>query len=249
MSTNSNPYLQDVPRQPWMTDNDYAWAQQEELARVNSLRRLEYDVSTGEWALIAVKAQHPLNPDGTPGPEYIARLNAALEFANDLLDRMVSFTFMVFGGIHAGHETVTLAEAGATWLQHNGIDPEDIIVRPDVYSGNDEDDLAAQEFAQNLKYSELHVFMSAGQFDRPRFYFISTGWQPFLHPIIYLDGRPNHSSLCEFAGTYASSARSLVAGGLEKIQEATEEVRRRHAAELTAFKAEQAKQDNHPDQP
>lgn len=249
MSANSTSQLPDIPRQPWMTDNDYAWAQQEELARVNSLRRQGCEVSTGDWVLIAVKAQHPLNPDGTPGPEYTARLEAALEFANGLLDHMVSFTFMVFGGIHAGCETVTLAEAGATWLQHNGICPDDIIVRPNVYSGNDEDDLAAQEFAQNLRYSELHVFMSAGQFDRSRFYFISTGWQPFLHPIVYLDSRPNHSSLCEFAGTYASSARSMVAGGLEKIQEATEAVRKRHAEELEAFRTEQTKQDNHPNQP
>lgn len=227
----------EINRQSWMNDQQYAWAQQEEISRVNTLRRLH----DGEGKiLIAIKAQHPLNPDGTPGPEYTARLEKAL----DLMDSLIStgkypIKFMTFGGVHEGHATMTLAEAGANWLKSRGIPEGDIIIHKQIFSGNDEDDLAAQEFANNLDYSELHVVMSAGQYDRSRFYFIFTGWQPFLHPIFYLDGVPNHSSLCEFSGTYSSSARMLVENGLENVAHSAEETRQRHLAEAKAFQENQ----------
>lgn len=227
----------EINRQPWMNDQQYAWAQQEEISRVNTLRRLH----DGEGkVLIAIKAQHPLNPDGTPGPEYEARLNKALElmFTHPYYPG-AEFKFMTFGGIHEGHATMTLAEAGANWLKNNGISEDDIIICDKVFSGNDEDDLAAQEFANDFDYSELHVVMSAGQYDRSRFYFISTGWQPFLHPIVYLNSVPNHSSLCEFSGTYGSSARMLVENGLENAIHSAEETRRRHLAEAKAFQENQ----------
>lgn len=229
-----------INRQPWMNDQQYDWALQEELSRVNTLRRLH----EGEGKiLIAIKAQHPLNPDGTPGPEYTTRLNEALELMHimtELYDYHKSkFKFMTFGGIHDGHATMTLAEAGANWLKTNGIPEDSIIVHNQIFSGNDEDDLAAQEFANDADYSELHVVMSAGQYDRSRFYFMSTGWQPFLHPIPYLDGVPNHSSLCEFSGTYSSSARMLVENGLENAIHSAEETRQRHLAEAKAFQEKQ----------
>lgn len=226
-----------INRQPWMNDQQYAWAQQEEISRVNTIRRLH----DGEGkVLIAIKAQHPLNPDGTPGPEYTARLNKALELAYSLMDNgSFDIVFMTFGGIHEGCATVSLADAGASWLIANDIDRDSIIVHDQIFSGNDEDDIAAQEFANDADYSELHVVMSAGQYDRSRFYFMSTGWQPFLHPIVYLDGVPHQSSLCEFSGTYSSSARMLVENGLEKTAQSAEEIRQRHLAEAKAFQEKQ----------
>ena len=235
---NSNPDLtvHEVKRQPWMTDTDYAWAQREEISRVNTAKRYYGD---GQEALIAIKAQDPLNPDGTPGLEYTERLTTAANLIDILVEMGINYTVMTFGGVHAGSD-VTLAESGAKWLEENGVPPECIIVNDKVYSGNDEDDLAIQEFANNPKYNQLHIFLSAGQYDRTRFYCISTGWQPFLQPIVFFDAPPRHSSLCEFSGKYGSSAYSMVNNGLEKIHEATLAARKRHEDDLAAFRTQQA---------
>lgn len=154
-----------------MTDEVYEWYQLEETARQNTLTRR---LGLGRKALIAVKAQHPLNPDGTPGPEYEQRLEKALQVRDELeANGLIMADFMTFGGVHEGHEMMTLAEAGRSWLIENGVEAEAIKTCPVVYSGNDEDRLAAEEFLGNPEYSQIHVVMSAGQWERARLYYIS----------------------------------------------------------------------------
>lgn len=223
---------QEIPYQDWMDDKVHAWAQQEEEARCNSALRLAISFNQ---ALIAIKAQHPLHPDGTPGPEYQARLEAALQLKHDLETKHgTKVTMMTFGDVHEGCESTTLAKAGADWLIDRGVAPDSIIMHRKVYSGNDEDDLAAQEFANNSAYRELHVVLSAGQWERTRLYFIAMGWQPFLHPIVYLDAQPHHSSVCEIWGTWRGSINGFKQNGLEGVREEAEAIRQRHRDELAA---------------
>lgn len=228
---------EDTPRQPWMSDNVYAWYVQEEEARCNSQRRLALGYNR---ALIAVKAQHPLNPDGTPGLEYEERLAKALDLAQKLeAHNHMQVTLMTFGGVHDGCATTSLAESGANWLKDHGIDGRSIIINSTVYSGNDEDDLAAQEFANDPTYRELHIVLSAGQYERTRLYFISAGYQPFLHPVVYLDAKPHHSTVCEVWGTWPGSINDFKEGGLTKVQEAAKAIRQRHHDEFQAFQKQQ----------
>ena len=209
-----------VRRQEWMTDQVYAWACLEREARLNTLARR----NTNKDVLVAIKAQHPLHEDGTPGPEYELRLEKALEVGARLESKGWKVTYMTFGGIHEGNKYVTLADAGAAWLKSHGV--VSVITCPVVFSGNDEDRMAAEEFANGAhNYSQLHVILSAGQWDRTRLYFIFMGWQPEMHPVIYLDDDPNHSSVCELWGGWAVPA---FAEGPDAIAKATEEIRNKH---------------------
>lgn len=214
-----------VERQAWMTDEVYEWACLEEKARQNTFARL---MKQGRKALIAIKAQHPLNSDGTPGPEYEQRLEKALRVKRELEEDGLEVDFMTFGGVHSGHETITLADAGADWLMEHGVGADAIQRCPVVYSGNDEDRMAAEKFAADENYSQLHVVMSAGQWERARLYYMFCGWQPTNHAITFLDDRPNHSTVCELWGGWAVPA---FAKGVEEIRRTTEEIRQRHLNE------------------
>lgn len=185
-----------MKKQDWMSEEIYKWAILEEESRVRTLARRQ----EGEQkALIAIKAQHPLNANGTPGPEYEARLRKALKVKEDLEKDGFKVDFITFGGVHEGHKTVSLAEAGAKWLRGYGVDATTIEESPAVFSGNDEDRLAAKKFEQGT-YSQLHVVLSAGQWDRARLYFMLVGWQPEFHPVTFLDAAPNHSMVYELWG-------------------------------------------------
>ncbi|MBR2996964.1 YdcF family protein [Candidatus Saccharibacteria bacterium] len=211
-----------IIRQDWMSDEVYEWACLEEQARLNTLLR---EMGKGSKALIAIKAQHPLNADGTPGLEYKKRLEKALEVKAELEARGLEVRMMTFGGVHEGHQTMTLAEAGAAWLQKHDVPESAIIMQPMVFSGNDEDRLAAECFANDGNFRELHVVMSAGQFERARLYFIYQGWQPTIHPVTFLAAKPNHSTVCELWGPWAVPSFEK---GPEAIAEATEKIRKQH---------------------
>lgn len=209
-----------TPRQEWMSDEVYDWAVLEEEAR---LRTLVCSELGGKKALVAIKAQHPLNADGTPGPEYAQRLEEAMAVKSRLEARGLTVVFMTFGGIHEGHKTISLAEAGRQWLIEHEVSEEAIVTRPVAFSGNDEDRMAAEYF--NQEFSELHVVLSAGQWERTRLYFIFMGLQPTMHPITFLDAKPNHSTVCELWGAWAVPA---FAKGPDAIAEATDKIRKKH---------------------
>ena len=93
-----------VARQDWMTEEVYQWAVLEEQARINTLSRLRRG---GKEAIVAIKAQHPLNSDGTPGPEYEQRLQKALAVGHELEAKGLKVSYITFGGVHEGHKTGT----------------------------------------------------------------------------------------------------------------------------------------------
>lgn len=212
-------------KQDWMTDQVHEWACLEEQARLNTLGRY---YAGGKKALIAIKAQHPLNADGTPGKEYELRLKKALAVRAALEAQGLRVELATFGGVHKGCDTVTLAEAGKKWLIAHGVYAEAITAFPTVFSGNDEDRLAAEKFAEDGDYAQLHVVMSAGQWDRARFYYIFCGWQPEFHTVTFLEAKPNHSSACEM---WWPNAMPSFAKGPDAIEEATEAIRQRHREE------------------
>ena len=209
-------------KQDWMSEEIYAWYLKEESARKRTLERRN---SGGDGAMIAIKAQHPLTADGKPGPEYTARLERALLVKKMLEAEGKKVRILTFGGVHEGCEDVTLAEAGTKWLIDHGVDKKSIKPFNVVFSGNDEDRLAAEEFSRDENCTELHVVMSAGQWERCRLYFIFCGWQPEMHAITFLDQKPNHSTVCELWGSWAVPSFEK---GPEAIEKATEEVRQRH---------------------
>lgn len=208
-------------KQPWMDEATYKWACLEEKARQNSYERL---CRQGGKALIAIKAQHPLTSDGWPGPEYEKRLLKALRVAEELEERGLYVCFMTFGGVHEG-SPVALADAGRNLLIDAGVGEDMIEAVPVVFSGNDEDRMAAERFAENEDFAELHVVMSAGQWERARLYFIFCGWQPEFHAITFLEAKPNHSTVCELWGGWAIPA---FAKGPEEIERVTEQIRQKH---------------------
>ncbi len=212
-----------VIRQDWMTDEVYQWAVLEEQARINTLNRLQRN---GKNAIVAVKAQHPLNADGTPGPEYEQRLQKGLSVGLELEAKGMTVYYMTFGGVHEGHKTISLAAAGAKWLNQHGINNEMVHMLPVVFSGNDEDRMAAELFTESGdSFSQLHVIMSAGQWERSRLYFIFCGWQPTFHAITFLDAKPNHSTVCELWGAWAVPG---FAKGPAEIARITDEIRKKH---------------------
>lgn len=218
---------EEVKRQPWMSDQEFEWAQQEEKARCNTLLRKTLG---RRKAILAIKAQHPLRSDGTPGAEYTARLRKALEVKQKLEADNFQVTLMTFGGIHAGHNTISLAEAGAQWLIEHKVDPTDILIRSAIYSGNDEDDTAIVEF-ENDQYAELHIVLSAGQVARTYLFCVAMGWIPTLHAISFIDSKPHHSMVCEIWGTWPGSLNDFRNNGTKALQSATEAIRKRHLEE------------------
>lgn len=210
-------------RQSWMTDEVYDWFCKEDAARRRTLQRM---ASESKRVLVTVKAQHPLNPDGTPGKEYMMRLNEALRLKAELEAKGLEAEFVTVGGKHEG-SNVTLAEAGAKYLIAHGVREEAITQFRVIFSGNDEDRIVAEKFAHG-DYCQLHVVLSAGQWDRARLYYIFMGWQPEMHPVVFLEERPNHSMVCELWGGWGVPA---FAKGVQAIQAATEEIARRHIEE------------------
>lgn len=216
-----------LQRQDWMSNEVYEWYRLEEQARQNSLKYLQNGTKS---ALIAIKGQHPLNADGTPGKEYAMRLDEALKIKAELDSQGMTAIFMTFGGVHTGNNSVSLAEAGADYLAEHGVPEYDIIQRRSVFSGNDEDRLAAEQFKRG-EFARLYVCLSAGQWERTRLYYIYMGLQPELRPITCLEERPHHSMVCELWGAWGVPS---FAEGAEAIRQATEQIVRRHLDEANA---------------
>ncbi len=214
-----------MKRQDWMTDAVYAWDLLEEQSRLRTLKRKQL---SGNRALILVKAQDPLTiPDGKPGPEYTERLEEALAIKASLEAKGMKPRFLCVGGVH-DESGVSLAEAGRAWLLAHGVDDFDIETQEVIFSGNDEDRIAAIRFDElGDRYRELHVVLSAGQFERCRMYFIYAGWQPTMHPITFVDDDPRHHTTRELWGPWAIPA---FAEGPARIEAETEKIRQKHLA-------------------
>lgn len=220
-------------RQDWMTDRIYELVCMEAQARANTLQQKE--CGRPKKALVAIKAQHPLNSDGSPGVEYERRLKKALEVAYMLQNQGFFVHFATFGGIHVGNDSVTLAEAGRDFLKAHDkvLRDSQIHVFPEAMSGNDEDRLAT-ECLEKGEYNELHVVMSDGQYPRARLSFITLGLYPEFHPVVMLDETPHHSFVCELYGHWAVPA---FAKSTEEVQRATGEIAQKHLDEIREVEA------------
>lgn len=226
-----------IPREPWMTDADFQWVLLEARARINTEERKQ---ASPPKALIAIKAQHPLTADGKPGPEYLGRLRQALAVAKELRGSgYAAVEFMTFGGVHDG-SGVALADAGAQWLiDCADIQPEKVHRHCTVFSGNDEDRLAAEFMNEHPEFTELHVVLSVGQIPRAQLYYIWIGWQPTLHPITLTFAAPNHSFVKELWGPWAVPS---FARGPEAVAAATEEICKKHLDAAKTTPASQPQQ-------
>lgn len=211
-----------LARQDWMSDGVYELYVGEELARKNTL---EAQQSGRTGALIAIKAQHPLTAEGEPGAEYTARLKKALEVREQLQVRGMGVHLMTFGGVHEGCDHETLARAGWCWLVAHGCDVGEVLMRPKVFGGNDEDRLAVEQFRAEPIYAELHVVLSLGQIHRSVAYYNHLGLQPTFHPVTFVAQRPHHSSTCEMFGPWGLPA---FAQGPEELARRTAEIARKH---------------------
>lgn len=170
-------------QEKWMNAELYGIVLDEEWSRLRTLLRRE---DGGRIAIVHVKAQHMLYADGTPGPEYETRLAEALHVGKELVARGMKVIYVTSGAVHAGCDTVTLAEAGRRWLVDRGVDPEEITMHTTLKNGNDEDYQVAEMVETDREISEIHVICSNGQMMRSMLCFMSKGWTPFFHPVTYL---------------------------------------------------------------
>lgn len=217
----------ELPRQEWMDDTIYEWYIQEEVARRFTAERAALG---SNHILIAVKAQHPLDAEGNLGAEYEKRMQEALNVEQEYdLFRGDQVTFMTFGGIHAGNDRITLAEAGKKFLERwKDSEKSNILTRPQVFSGNDEDRLAVEEFLSDPSYKELHIVCSVGQVLRAYLSCAALGVIPHIHTVSLVNERPHQSLVCELWGAWGVPS---FARGLDVVEAETEKIRQRHLAE------------------
>lgn len=215
-------------RQPWMTETDFTRRTQEVEARMRTKARQEQG---GNKAIILTKAQHPLSPDGAPGPEYSLRLEKTLEVAKRLWKYGMEVRFITVGAIHAGNAEVTLAQAGKNWLVAHGVGEDCITMYDQAKAGNDEDAFAVEMVRSIEDATELHVVCSAGQYTRCLLSCLINGWQPQMHPITYLDADPAQSIINDLR--WPGGVPAFFKEEADAVQKATEETRARHEAEMT----------------
>ncbi len=231
----------------WMNPELYKMVLDEEYARLHTLWRME---KHGNEAIIHIKGQHRLYPDGTPGPELKLRLQKALKVGADLKDRGLKVTYVTSGAVHAGCGTVALADSAAKWLIDHGVDPDSIVRHVELKNGNSEDYLVANMMDANEAISELHVVCSNNQQIRTMLCFAERGWIPNLHPVAYLgldpnsfkgevgvmvlDAlRPHHGNIAELRGRGFGIAPFFE--GADALRASEKAARDRHESELQTF--------------
>ncbi len=214
--------------QDWMTPSVFCWVVIQDMARKNTAKLKASRRRSGKKVLILIKAQHPLREDGAPGDEYLLRLRRATEVG----EKMTSWyndtsTYMVVGGKHAGSE-VTLADAGACYLKKRG--KTDIIRQVAIFSGNDEDWVACDEFLNDSSYRDLVIVGSTGQFARSYMACLLKGVVP-RHELITF-GNPHQDPILELSGPW--SVGGYFKKGPMEMKRAAIETARRHKEEAEA---------------
>ena len=151
---------------------------EEEEARLASLEYENDPERSGITMLVC--AQHPLNPDGTPGDIYRARLDEALDQYEKYTKKGEKVIFRIPGAVHKG-DTLSLAEAGRAYLVENGIPEEEISADGTEENGTDEIAKAFSIFEQS-KSKQLHIVCSENQVVRNKLACISLlGMLPYFH--------------------------------------------------------------------
>ncbi len=151
---------------------------EEEEARLNTLEYENDPERSGITMLVC--AQHPLNPDGTPGDIYKARLDEAIDQYERYTKRGHEVLFRIPGAIHKG-DNVSLAESGKDYLVKNGI-PEDIISADGTEENGTDEIVNAFSIFEQSQSKQLHIVCSENQVVRSKLACISLlNMLPYFH--------------------------------------------------------------------
>lgn len=151
---------------------------EEEEARLNTLEYENNPERSGITMLVC--AQHPLNPDSTPGDIYKARLDEAIDQYERYTKRGQEVLFRIPGAIHKG-DNISLAESGKDYLVKNGI-PEDIISADGTEENGTDEIVNAFSIFEQSQSKQLHIVCSENQVVRSKLACISLlNMLPYFH--------------------------------------------------------------------
>lgn len=179
------------------------WSQKQKKAQENMQYAEKQD---NKLLLIECSAQHPLTPNGTPGEEFKARLNRAINLYNEYRKANWKVTIYIPGSLHQIKDNtgrfiidkIPLCESGKNFLIENGVDKEDILGQESnikykgkygVYCSADECFVSSKIFFDN-NYQRFISICSPAQAIRKALYYILFE----TLPIIYTESPQSHIS-------------------------------------------------------
>lgn len=151
-------------------------------------------VKTGNMELIEVAAQHPLEPDGTPGKEFSKRLDRATELYDKLMAQGCDVRIYIPGSVHCyegKQDKCSLSASGKKYLMDKGIPEENLIGEGanskykgtlGVYNTADECFVASEIF-NNGDYRRLHSVCSPNQLMRKKLFYMAFGVIPYFYTV------------------------------------------------------------------
>lgn len=188
----SNPiefHGQDVPY--FYKETSHAvtfWKKKLDDAKEFTLQAQNDSKRTG--VLIEVAAQHPLQPDGTPGVEFARRLDMGYQLYREYQKKKIRCKLYVPGSLHMYQgkaDQVSLSEAGQTYLiTRKKVSPDDIYGEEKnvMYRGTDgvynsaDECFVASQIWKDEGFSELVCVCSPVQSMRKTAHYIALGVFP-----------------------------------------------------------------------
>ncbi len=152
--------------------------------------------------LIEVAAQHPLNEDGTPGKEFQARLDYAIEMVEKFSSLGKRVYLYVPGSVHLTNgiqDKISLSDSGKNYLILKGIDKEFIFGEDmnlkykgeeGVYNSADECFVTASIFKDG-DYRCVYCICSSAQAMRKKLHYLAFGIIPFICTVDVVDSFHN----------------------------------------------------------
>lgn len=144
--------------------------------------------------LIEVAAQHPLEKDGSPRPEYQARLDEGIEQYKKLKKDGTSVKFYIPGSVHQFNgrlDSCSLSTAGRNYLVKHGVKTEDIYAdemnekykgEDGVYNSADECYVASKIFFDE-NFARLMCICSPNQLIRKMLFYVEFGVIPECYSV------------------------------------------------------------------
>lgn len=163
------------------------WQKKMNEAVLNSLKSRAFE----NRILIEAAAQHPLNPDGTPGKEFAARLEKAAQIYREKKSQGGDVQIYVPGSLHQINgraDPCSLCASGIAHLKKLGIPTEDLIGEKanarykgkwGVYNSADECYVASRLF-QDGGYGQLYCVCSPNQLERKKMFYLAFGLSPMM---------------------------------------------------------------------
>ena len=169
------------------------WAEKQKEAKDNMTRA---EAMNNKRLLIECAAQHPLNPDGTPGEEFRARLDRSIKLYNEYCADGWSVNIYVPGSLHQIKnkqgayvvDPLPLCESGKKYLINSGISEKDILAQEanakykgenGVYCSADECYVSSNLFMEG-NYQRFMVVCSPVQAMRKMLYYILFSTMPIV---------------------------------------------------------------------